>query len=265
MRTDMLKLYYARHLRAGFAYRPGGGRHCLHGGASRLQEQPADQPALSRDQSEGARACAGDGPRHPDRNAGDPGLHRAEAFRRRSWLPDDPFVFAQAQSFNSYLCSTVHINHAHKMRGHRWATDESSFADMKRKVPETMAACFALIERDMLEGAVRDGRAVHRSATPICLRSRLARRRRRRSRARCRRSRDHLQADVGAAGGAKVLAAAEGLSLPIAWAPRAAPSNRDGPPTCVAHGGHGARAFAHPSHLHPAHAFPAPSRGRCRA
>ena len=30
--------------------------------------------------------------------------------------------------------------------------EETSFADMKRKVPETMAACFALIERDMLKG-----------------------------------------------------------------------------------------------------------------
>ena len=67
-------------------------------------------------------------------------------------LPDDPFVFAQAQSFNSYLCSTVHIAHAHKMRGSRWAVEESSLADMKRKVPETMAACFALIERDMVKG-----------------------------------------------------------------------------------------------------------------
>ena len=47
------------------------------------------------------------------------------------------------------------------MRGYRWATDETSFADMKRKVPETMAASFALIERDMLKGPVGDGRAVH--------------------------------------------------------------------------------------------------------
>ena len=38
------------------------------------------------------------------------------------------------------------------MRGARWATEESSFADMKRKVPETMGACFALIEREMLRG-----------------------------------------------------------------------------------------------------------------
>src|SRR5712671_4336795 len=67
-------------------------------------------------------------------------------------MPEDAFAFAQAQSFNSYLCSTVHVAHAHKGRGYRWATDESSFADMKRKVPQTVGACFALIERDMLKG-----------------------------------------------------------------------------------------------------------------
>ncbi|WP_316200723.1 MULTISPECIES: glutathione S-transferase family protein [unclassified Bradyrhizobium] len=65
---------------------------------------------------------------------------------------DDVFAFAEVQSFNSYLCSTVHIAHAHKMRGYRWATEESSFADMKKKVPETMGACFALIEQKMLRG-----------------------------------------------------------------------------------------------------------------
>jgi glutathione S-transferase len=65
---------------------------------------------------------------------------------------DDAFAFAQVQSINSYLCSTVHVAHAHKMRGGRWATEDTSFADMKRKVPETMGACFALIERKMLKG-----------------------------------------------------------------------------------------------------------------
>jgi glutathione S-transferase len=76
----------------------------------------------------------------------------ASSFPKAKLAPEDSFAYAQAQSFNSYLCSTVHINHAHKMRGYRWAVDESSFADMKRKVPETMAASFALIERDMLKG-----------------------------------------------------------------------------------------------------------------
>src|ERR1700744_5209241 len=65
---------------------------------------------------------------------------------------DDPFAFAQVQSFNSYLCATVHVAHAHKMRGSRWANEESSFADMKRKIPETMGASFALIENKMLRG-----------------------------------------------------------------------------------------------------------------
>ena len=77
----------------------------------------------------------------------------AQSFPQAKLAPlDDAFAFAQVQSFNSYLCSTVHVAHAHKGRGSRWATEETSFADMKRKVPETMAACFALIERDMLRG-----------------------------------------------------------------------------------------------------------------
>jgi glutathione S-transferase len=77
----------------------------------------------------------------------------AQSFPQAGLAPlDDAFAFAQVQSFNSYLCSTVHVAHAHKMRGSRWASEESSFADMKRKVPQTMGACFALIERDMLRG-----------------------------------------------------------------------------------------------------------------
>ena len=65
---------------------------------------------------------------------------------------DDPFAFAKMQAFNAYLSSTVHVNHAHKGRGYRWASEEPSFADMKRKVPETMAASFELIDREMLTG-----------------------------------------------------------------------------------------------------------------
>ena len=77
----------------------------------------------------------------------------AQSFPKAKLAPfEDPFAFAQVQSINSYLCSTVHVAHAHKGRGYRWATEETSFADMKRKVPETMAACFALIERDLLKG-----------------------------------------------------------------------------------------------------------------
>ena len=77
----------------------------------------------------------------------------AQSFPQAKLAPsEDPYAFAQVQAFNSYLCSTVHVAHAHKGRGYRWATEESSFADMKRMIPKSVGACFALIERDMLRG-----------------------------------------------------------------------------------------------------------------
>ncbi|MEK6246023.1 MAG: glutathione S-transferase N-terminal domain-containing protein [Pseudomonadota bacterium] len=65
---------------------------------------------------------------------------------------DDPFALAQLQAFNSYLCSTVHVAHAHRMRGTRWADDPAAIAEMQRKAPQAVSACFELIERGMLKG-----------------------------------------------------------------------------------------------------------------
>jgi len=65
---------------------------------------------------------------------------------------DDPFAFADMQAFTSYLCSTVHVAHAHKTRGYRWADETSSIEDMKRKTPKNVAACYELIEGRMLKG-----------------------------------------------------------------------------------------------------------------
>jgi glutathione S-transferase len=77
----------------------------------------------------------------------------AQAFPEAGLAPlDDPFAFADMQAFNSYLASTVHVAHAHGRRGARWASETSSLEDMKRKVPETMAACMTLIERDLFRG-----------------------------------------------------------------------------------------------------------------
>ena len=77
----------------------------------------------------------------------------AQAYPAARLAPlDDPWAFAQAQAFNSYLASTVHVAHAHRLRGYRWADSETAFEDMRRKVPETMAACFQLIEDEMLRG-----------------------------------------------------------------------------------------------------------------
>ncbi|HWT99830.1 MAG TPA: glutathione S-transferase [Terriglobales bacterium] len=65
---------------------------------------------------------------------------------------DDPFALAEMQAFTNYLCSTVHVAHAHGRRGTRWANEPSSIEDMKRKVPETMTACFEIIENGMFKG-----------------------------------------------------------------------------------------------------------------
>src|SRR5512139_134839 len=77
----------------------------------------------------------------------------AQSFPAAKLAPiDDPFALAQAQAFNSYLCSTVHVAHAHRPRGSRWADDPSALEAMKRKVPQNMTECFELIERTMFVG-----------------------------------------------------------------------------------------------------------------
>ncbi|OJF92423.1 glutathione S-transferase family protein [Pararhizobium antarcticum] len=77
----------------------------------------------------------------------------AQAFPASGLAPlDDPFAFARLQAFNSYLCSTVHVAHAHGRRGSRWTDDGAAIETMKQKVPQTMAACFDFIETTMLAG-----------------------------------------------------------------------------------------------------------------
>jgi glutathione S-transferase len=65
---------------------------------------------------------------------------------------DDAYEFGRVQSFNSYLCSTVHVAHAHRMRAYRWADDPAAIAEMRRKVPQNVGECFGLIENEMFEG-----------------------------------------------------------------------------------------------------------------
>jgi glutathione S-transferase len=77
----------------------------------------------------------------------------AQSFPAKRLAPlDDPFAFAEMQAFNCYLCATVHVAHAHKGRGYRWTDDPAAIEAMKRKVPETVGACFDLIERQMIKG-----------------------------------------------------------------------------------------------------------------
>ena len=65
---------------------------------------------------------------------------------------EDPFAFAELQAFNSYLCSTVHVAHAHRVRGYRWADEPEAREAMKKKVPQSVGACFELIERQFFRG-----------------------------------------------------------------------------------------------------------------
>lgn len=65
-------------------------------------------------------------------------------------VPTDPLQAAKMRSVMFYLASTMHINHAHRMRGHRWADNQSSFDDMTAKVPQTMAASAKYIEEEWL-------------------------------------------------------------------------------------------------------------------
>jgi len=67
-------------------------------------------------------------------------------------IPDDPFQAARMREVMYYLASTMHVAHAHKIRGFRWADNESSYQDMTAKVPETMTACCAHIEAHCLAG-----------------------------------------------------------------------------------------------------------------
>lgn len=79
----------------------------------------------------------------------------AQSYPKAKLAPlDDAFAFAQAQAFNSYLCSTVHVAHAHRMRGYRWveADDAHSIEAMKKKVPQSVYEGFALVEQHMLAG-----------------------------------------------------------------------------------------------------------------
>lgn len=65
---------------------------------------------------------------------------------------DDAFAMARLNAFNSYLCATVHVAHAHGRRASRWSDDAAAQATMKQKVAQNMADCFALIEHEYLQG-----------------------------------------------------------------------------------------------------------------
>jgi len=63
-----------------------------------------------------------------------------------------PFLFGRIQEFNSYLASTVHVAHAHRLRGTRWVSDQAALEAMQKKVPEVMTQAVTLVEDALLQG-----------------------------------------------------------------------------------------------------------------
>lgn len=70
----------------------------------------------------------------------------------KAMVPSAPQDAAHMRAVMYYLASTMHVAHAHKMRGSRWADKQSSWDDMTAKVPETVAACAAFFQSDCLRG-----------------------------------------------------------------------------------------------------------------
>lgn len=80
-------------------------------------------------------------------------VYIAQRFADAKLAPTDPFGFARMQELNSYLASTVHINHAHRPRAARWADEPEAQAAMQRKVPGNMTDNFNYIEANYLSGS----------------------------------------------------------------------------------------------------------------
>ena len=75
----------------------------------------------------------------------------AQRYADAKLAPTDPFGFARMQEFNSFVASTIHINHAHRPRAARWADDAEAQAAMQRKVPGNMTDNFNYVEQHYLQ------------------------------------------------------------------------------------------------------------------
>lgn len=66
--------------------------------------------------------------------------------------PADPVQAAQMRGVMYYLASTMHVNHAHRVRGGRWADHQASLDDMAAKTAQTMTDSCRFIEDHALQG-----------------------------------------------------------------------------------------------------------------
>lgn len=76
----------------------------------------------------------------------------AESFPMAHLKPEDFFAYSEMQSFNLYLASTIHVTFAHLFRTERWADSDSARAELKAKVPTSLAMQWMLIEDRLGDG-----------------------------------------------------------------------------------------------------------------
>ena len=76
----------------------------------------------------------------------------AQSYPEKALAPNNPFELAKAQAFNMFIASTVHVAHAHKHRGYRWAVDKDAQTAMASKVAANMADCATLIQQHFFKG-----------------------------------------------------------------------------------------------------------------
>lgn len=76
----------------------------------------------------------------------------AETTPEAGLVPADPIDAAHMRSVMFYLASTMHVNHAHRVRGSRWADNADSHADMKSKVADNMTENARHVQTHYLRG-----------------------------------------------------------------------------------------------------------------
>lgn len=80
-------------------------------------------------------------------------LYLAQQYPQANLAPlEDAFALAELQAFNCFICSTLHVAHAHRMRGHRWVDDPAAILAMQRKVPVSVGSAWDLVEQRMFKG-----------------------------------------------------------------------------------------------------------------
>ena len=73
----------------------------------------------------------------------------AQQFPDAGLMPlGDPYQCARIHEFCSYIASTLHVAHAHRMRGHRWVdpANTNAIKAMQAKIPDSVGAAFQFIE-----------------------------------------------------------------------------------------------------------------------